>query len=178
MRSPRSSGSYSGCCPHQTSSWVRPRILTPSPTHHATPPAAQPMRLRPPRRPHAPTLHPSRSSSWHRAAGPRSLLIATRCPPSCAPRPARADVDDLEDIGDLEGYVERTEVVLFFLSKGYFLSRNCVREIDASLAQARAASAARARRLRPPRTFCTRGMPDCHERGMREAHAKLMSGDH
>ena len=32
------------------------------------------------------------------------------------------DVDDLEDIGDLEGYVAKTSAVLIFLSGGYFSS--------------------------------------------------------
>merc|ERR1719181_2710936 len=43
------------------------------------------------------------------------------------------DVDDLQDIGDLEGYVRATGVMLFFLSKQYFTSRNCLREVKASL---------------------------------------------
>merc|ERR1719424_311361 len=43
------------------------------------------------------------------------------------------DVDDLEDIGDLEGYVRATGVMLFFLSKKYFGSRNCLKEIKATL---------------------------------------------
>ena len=42
---------------------------------------------------------------------------------------------DLQDIGDLEGYVRATGVMLFFLSKKYFTSRNCLREIKASLEQ-------------------------------------------
>ena len=33
------------------------------------------------------------------------------------------DVDDLKDIGSLEDYVDRTQVMLFFLSKGYFRSK-------------------------------------------------------
>ena len=33
------------------------------------------------------------------------------------------DVDDLKDIGSLEDYVDRTQVMLFFLSKGYFRSQ-------------------------------------------------------
>ena len=37
------------------------------------------------------------------------------------------------DIGNLEGYIRATGVVLFFLSKGYLGSRNCLREITASL---------------------------------------------
>ena len=34
------------------------------------------------------------------------------------------DVDDLEDIGDLEGYIARSEVVLVYLSAGYTSSKN------------------------------------------------------
>ena len=45
------------------------------------------------------------------------------------------DVDDLKDIGDLEGYVRATGVMLFFLSRRYFQSRNCLREVRASLEQ-------------------------------------------
>ena len=40
-----------------------------------------------------------------------------------------------EDIGDLEGYVRATSVMLFFLSKKYFGSRNCLKEILASIVQ-------------------------------------------
>ena len=40
-----------------------------------------------------------------------------------------------ENIGDLEGYVRATSVMLFFLSKKYFGSRNCLKEIAASLEQ-------------------------------------------
>ena len=40
-----------------------------------------------------------------------------------------------EDIGDLEGYVRATSVMLFFLSKKYFGSRNCLKEIVASIEQ-------------------------------------------
>ena len=43
------------------------------------------------------------------------------------------DVDDLQDIGDLESYVRASGVMLFFLSKSYFSSRNCLREVRASL---------------------------------------------
>ena len=39
----------------------------------------------------------------------------------------------MQDIGDLEGYVRATGVMLFFLSKHYFTSRNCLREVKASL---------------------------------------------
>lgn len=43
----------------------------------------------------------------------------------------------LEDIGDLESYVRATGVMLFFLSKHYFSSRNCIREIRASFDEKR-----------------------------------------
>ena len=39
------------------------------------------------------------------------------------------DVDDLEEIGDLEGYIERTERILVYCSKAYFKSKNCMREL-------------------------------------------------
>jgi hypothetical protein len=40
-----------------------------------------------------------------------------------------AQVDDLEEIGDLEGYIDRTMMVLVYCSKGYFQSKNCMREL-------------------------------------------------
>ena len=43
------------------------------------------------------------------------------------------DVDDLEDIGNLERYVDETQCILVFLSKGYFFSTNCLRELDHAL---------------------------------------------
>ena len=39
------------------------------------------------------------------------------------------DVDDLEEISALERYIDETCVVLIFLSKGYFRSKNCLREV-------------------------------------------------
>ena len=38
------------------------------------------------------------------------------------------DVDDLKDIGALEEYVEATSIIMIFVSKGYFGSKNCLRE--------------------------------------------------
>ena len=43
------------------------------------------------------------------------------------------DIDDLEDIGQLERYVAETQCVLIMLSRGYFGSYNCKRELDAAL---------------------------------------------
>jgi hypothetical protein len=39
------------------------------------------------------------------------------------------DVDDLADIGELELYVQKTAAMLMFLSRGYLLSPNCLREV-------------------------------------------------
>ena len=46
-------------------------------------------------------------------------------------------MDDLENIGDLERYIEESAVILIFLSKGYFKSRNCLREVVATLEQSK-----------------------------------------
>ena len=42
------------------------------------------------------------------------------------------DVDDLEDISDLEGYIDRTVTMFIYCSKGYFESKNCMRELVAT----------------------------------------------
>ena len=42
------------------------------------------------------------------------------------------DVDDLDDIDNLEHHIKETQSVLIFISSGYFLSRNCKREIQAA----------------------------------------------
>ena len=44
------------------------------------------------------------------------------------------DVDDLEDNLQLERHVEQSQAVLIFLSKGYFFSKNCLRELDCAVA--------------------------------------------
>ena len=44
------------------------------------------------------------------------------------------DVADL-DIGDLEGYIAATDVVLIYLTQGYLQSRNCMRELTAATQQ-------------------------------------------
>ena len=43
------------------------------------------------------------------------------------------DIDDLEDIGDLERYVDESQCVLIMMTRGYFTSTNCLRELDHSL---------------------------------------------
>ena len=52
------------------------------------------------------------------------------------------DAVNLEDIGKLEEAVADAAVVLFFLSSGYFASRNCRREVYAALARNRPIEAA------------------------------------
>ena len=43
------------------------------------------------------------------------------------------DVDDLEDIGMLEEYIEASGVIMIFVSQGYFKSANCLREVRCAL---------------------------------------------
>ena len=43
------------------------------------------------------------------------------------------DVDELDDLAKLEGYVHSSALLLAFLSKGYFLSANCQRELHAAI---------------------------------------------
>jgi len=43
------------------------------------------------------------------------------------------DIDDLQEIGDLAKYVAASQCVLVFLSKGYFFSPNCLKEVEAAL---------------------------------------------
>lgn len=40
-------------------------------------------------------------------------------------------IDDLENLEDLEEYVSQTAVMLLLLTRGYFGSRNCMRELAA-----------------------------------------------
>ena len=45
------------------------------------------------------------------------------------------DVDDLEDIGLLEEYIEASGVVMIFVSQGYFKSPNCLREVRCAVSK-------------------------------------------
>ena len=47
------------------------------------------------------------------------------------------DVDDLDDINQLEEYIGQTASVLLFLSRGYFHSKNCQRELQSALGLAK-----------------------------------------
>jgi len=48
------------------------------------------------------------------------------------------DVDDLEEIGNLESYIERSSSVLVYCSRGYFASKNCMRELVSSTVKQKA----------------------------------------
>ena len=41
-------------------------------------------------------------------------------------------VDDLVEIGDLEGYIRRSVNILVYCSRGYCQSKNCMRELISS----------------------------------------------
>ena len=47
------------------------------------------------------------------------------------------DVDDLLHISDLETYIDQSGCILLFLSKGYLRSRNCIREVRATVEKAK-----------------------------------------
>ena len=47
------------------------------------------------------------------------------------------DVDDLESIDALEEYIDGSQVIMIFVSQGYFLSKNCLREARAAAAKAK-----------------------------------------
>ena len=48
------------------------------------------------------------------------------------------DVVNLQDISKLEESVSDSAVVVIFLSKGYFKSKNCIREVQCTVAKAKA----------------------------------------
>ena len=45
------------------------------------------------------------------------------------------DIDDLKAIDKLEEYVEQSQVIMIFVSKGYFKSNNCLREVRCTVAK-------------------------------------------
>ena len=47
------------------------------------------------------------------------------------------DVDDLQDIGELENYIHASSVIMIFVSKGFFKSKNCLRETCSTVAKAK-----------------------------------------
>ena len=71
----------------------------------------------------------------------------------------------LEEIGDLEGYIERTTTILVYCSSGYFQSKNCMRELVAST------------RMRKP--IIALIDPDASRGGLSldEVHARLLTAE-
>jgi len=47
------------------------------------------------------------------------------------------DVDDLESIDALEEYIDGSQVIMIFVSAGYFKSANCLREVKAAVEKAK-----------------------------------------
>ena len=70
-----------------------------------------------------------------------------------------SQVDDLEDISDLEGYIDRTVTILIFCSKGYFQSKNCIREIRSTVAKQKPIIAV----LDPDAPSCAMTIDEIHE---------------
>jgi hypothetical protein len=93
---------------------------------------------------HQPPELPSTNHSWHvflshkwptgqeQCASIRRQLMAQV--PSLS---VFLDVFDLNDTDKLEEYVGESTSVLLFLSRGYFLSANCLREVEAAVASAK-----------------------------------------
>ena len=42
-------------------------------------------------------------------------------------------MDDLESIDALESYIDASQVIMLFCSKGYFQSKNCLREVRSTM---------------------------------------------
>ena len=85
------------------------------------------------------------SRCMHAQPYPRPILLSRTCPQDANATIKRQlqrlllgasiflDVDDLEEIGDLELYVQQSVVINGFLSHSYFQSKNCLREVQAAL---------------------------------------------
>jgi len=72
---------------------------------------------------------------------------------------------DLEEIGDLESYIDRTSTILIYCSKGYFTSKNCMRELVAS--------------VNKQKELIAMVDPDASRGGLslKEVHAQLLDAD-
>ena len=75
------------------------------------------------------------------------------------------DVDDLEVISGLEGYIERSSIIVVHCSKGYFTSKNCIRELVASVVK--------------QKPIVALIDPEMNHGGLRidEVHSRLLQGD-
>ena len=87
----------------------------------------------------APALPPGKSYHvylsyvWGDGGMPMAVAIKSQLLLHCKGLSVFQDIDDLEEIGDLEGYVRRGCVFVCLLTPAYFASRNCVRELGAIL---------------------------------------------
>ena len=73
-------------------------------------------------------------SGQDQAAVIKRQMTALLPGPASEPLRVFLDVDDLVEIDSLETYVQQSAVILLFLSRGYFLSTNCLREVRAAIA--------------------------------------------
>ncbi len=72
-------------------------------------------------------------SGQDQAAVIKRQMTALLPGPAACPLHVFLDVDDLKETSHLEQYVQQSAVVLLFLSRGYFLSFNCLREMRTAL---------------------------------------------
>jgi hypothetical protein len=71
------------------------------------------------------------SGGQRRKAAPAALHFASDTAESIGSiRALLKDVDDMEDMACMEDYVQQSQCVLLFLSKGYFASASCQKELD------------------------------------------------
>ena len=61
----------------------------------------------------------------------------SRTAPDIGAHTGFASGQDLESIDALEEYINRSQVIMIFVSKGYFLSKNCLREARTAVAKAK-----------------------------------------
>ena len=61
----------------------------------------------------------------------------SRIAPDIVTHAGSASGQDLESIDALEDYIDRSQVIMIFVSKGYFLSTNCLREARTAVAKAK-----------------------------------------
>lgn len=97
-------------------------------------------------RPQVEWARPSRRDQKEAAAAPSWLedlpgciecllnpVLACSATSDLGPFLSSTDVDDLDDASQLEIYVGASQAVLIFLSKGYFNSVACLRELDTAI---------------------------------------------
>ena len=75
------------------------------------------------------------------------------------------DVDDLQEIGKLEEYIEQSQCILIFLSRNYFFSTNCLRELDHALKMNKPLVLVHENDLSHGGAALETLMADCHSKG-------------